>query len=165
MRGNSLGGLAARVGVHLRVEHHDIDVLLRRQHVVKPPEADVVRPAVPADDPVAVAAEDVALVVQALQLGVLARLLAQQRYDLLAKLTAGSASGHAKPRRDGREVGVSEGNPHLIVERLALGKQHVDLILVAHHRVLAQQLAELVADRHSLVGQRVVHLHATTPDL
>jgi hypothetical protein len=40
--------LAARVAVHLRVQHQDVDVLAARQHVVQPAKANVVRPAVAA---------------------------------------------------------------------------------------------------------------------
>ena len=47
--------LAAGVRVHLGVEHEDVDVAPRRQHVVEPAEADVVGPAVAADDPHALA--------------------------------------------------------------------------------------------------------------
>ena len=43
--------LAARIGVHLRVEHEHVHVAVRREHVVEAAEADVVRPAVAADDP------------------------------------------------------------------------------------------------------------------
>ena len=47
--------LAAGVRVHLGVEHEHVDVAARRQHVVEPAEADVVGPAVAADDPHAAA--------------------------------------------------------------------------------------------------------------
>ena len=43
--------LAARVGIHARVEHQYVDVAIRRQHVVEAAEADVIGPAVAADDP------------------------------------------------------------------------------------------------------------------
>mmetsp|Transcript_59901 Transcript_59901/g.125221 ORF Transcript_59901/g.125221 Transcript_59901/m.125221 type:complete len:304 (-) Transcript_59901:211-1122(-) len=79
----------------------------------------------------AVAAEHVALVVELLQHGVLRRLLRQQRDDLLAQL---------------------------VVEGLALGEEHVALVLVAHHRELPEQLPQLVADRHRLVRQRLVNM-------
>ncbi len=46
-----LGGLPAGVGVDLGVEHHDVDVVAARQHVVEAAEVDVVGPAVAADDP------------------------------------------------------------------------------------------------------------------
>ena len=46
-----LGILSARIRVALRVEHQDVDVLPRGQHVVQAAEADVVGPAVAADDP------------------------------------------------------------------------------------------------------------------
>ena len=47
----SLGSLAAGVGVDLGVEHEDVDVLAGSQHVVQAAEADVVGPAVAAEDP------------------------------------------------------------------------------------------------------------------
>jgi hypothetical protein len=46
-----LGGLAAGVGVDLGVEHEDVDVVVLREDVVKAAEADVVGPAVAAEDP------------------------------------------------------------------------------------------------------------------
>ena len=46
-----LGHLPAGVGVDLGVEHQDVDVAARRQHVVEAAVADVVGPAVAADDP------------------------------------------------------------------------------------------------------------------
>ena len=44
-----LGGLPARVGVHLGVHDEDLDVLARGKDVVKPAVADVIRPAVEID--------------------------------------------------------------------------------------------------------------------
>ena len=55
--GRRLGGLAAGVGVDLGVQHQDVDVAPRGQHVVEAAEADVVGPAVAADDPDALADE------------------------------------------------------------------------------------------------------------
>ena len=49
--------LAAGVRVDLGVEHEDVDVAARREHVVEAAEADVVGPAVAADDPDALADE------------------------------------------------------------------------------------------------------------
>mmetsp|Transcript_31415 Transcript_31415/g.98510 ORF Transcript_31415/g.98510 Transcript_31415/m.98510 type:complete len:510 (+) Transcript_31415:1627-3156(+) len=49
--GRSLGDLGAGVAVTLRVQDEDVDVLAGRQHVVQAAEADVVGPAVAADDP------------------------------------------------------------------------------------------------------------------
>ena len=49
--------LAAGVGVDLGVEHEDVHVAARRQHVVEPAEADVVGPPVAADEPHALAHE------------------------------------------------------------------------------------------------------------
>ena len=46
-----LGGLAAGVGVDLGVEDEDVDVLAGGKHVVQAAEADVVGPAVAAEDP------------------------------------------------------------------------------------------------------------------
>ena len=46
-----LGALPAGVGIHLRVQHHHVDVAPLRQHVVQPAVADVVRPAVAANGP------------------------------------------------------------------------------------------------------------------
>mmetsp|Transcript_16002 Transcript_16002/g.43308 ORF Transcript_16002/g.43308 Transcript_16002/m.43308 type:complete len:1074 (+) Transcript_16002:1190-4411(+) len=128
--GGGLGGLSTGVGVHLRVKDHDVDVLLRGQHVVKTTEANVVGPAVTTDDPVAVAAEDVALVEQALELGVLRGLLLEDGDDLLAKL---------------------------VVEGLALGQEHVALVLMAHDGKLIKELAKLVADGNLLVGEGIVN--------
>ena len=47
--------LTAGVGIDLGVEHQNIDVALARQHVVEPAIADVIGPAVAADDPDAAA--------------------------------------------------------------------------------------------------------------
>jgi hypothetical protein len=46
-----LRGLAAGVGIDLGIEHQDVDVVGQRQHVVEAAVADVVGPAVAADDP------------------------------------------------------------------------------------------------------------------
>ena len=46
-----LGSLTAGVGVNLGIEYHDVDVLTGSQHVVKAAEADIVSPAVAAEDP------------------------------------------------------------------------------------------------------------------
>ena len=46
-----LGGLAAGVRVHLRIEHEDVHVGAGSEDVVESAVADVVRPAVAADDP------------------------------------------------------------------------------------------------------------------
>ena len=56
--------LAARVRVHLRVEHEHVDVLVTRQDVVEAAVADVVCPAVAADHPVRLRAQHVAVVVE-----------------------------------------------------------------------------------------------------
>ena len=78
-RGGELGDRAARrrlrrlaagVGVHLGVEHEDVDVAARRQHVVEAAEADVVGPAVAADDPDALAHEVVGEREQVARVGV-----------------------------------------------------------------------------------------------
>ena len=45
------GGLAAGVGIDLGIEHHDVDILTRRQDMVHTAEADVVSPAVAAEHP------------------------------------------------------------------------------------------------------------------
>ena len=50
-RAACLGRLAAGVGVDLGVEHQHVDVASAGQHVVQAAEADVVGPAVAADDP------------------------------------------------------------------------------------------------------------------
>ena len=55
--GRRLRRLAAGVRVHLGVEHEDVDVAPGRQDVVEPAEADVVGPAVAADDPHALAGQ------------------------------------------------------------------------------------------------------------
>ncbi len=47
----SLGSLSAGVGVDLGVEDQDVDVLAGSQHVIQAAEADVVCPAVAAEDP------------------------------------------------------------------------------------------------------------------
>ena len=54
-----LRGLAAGVRVDLGVEHEDVDVAAGGEHVVEAAEADVVGPAVAADDPDALADEGV----------------------------------------------------------------------------------------------------------
>ena len=46
-----LGSLAAGIGVHLGVEDEDVDIVVGRQDVIQAAEADVVRPAVAAEDP------------------------------------------------------------------------------------------------------------------
>mmetsp|Transcript_52353 Transcript_52353/g.156239 ORF Transcript_52353/g.156239 Transcript_52353/m.156239 type:complete len:424 (-) Transcript_52353:484-1755(-) len=50
--GRRLGDLRTRVAVALRVEHKDVHVLPGRQHVVQTTKADVIGPAVTANDPV-----------------------------------------------------------------------------------------------------------------
>ena len=50
-RGRRLRHLAAGVGIDLGVEHQDVDVAARCEHVIEPAVADVVGPAVAADDP------------------------------------------------------------------------------------------------------------------
>jgi hypothetical protein len=50
-RGRRLGRLAAGVGVDLGVQHQQFHVLAGGQHGVHPGRADVIGPAVPADDP------------------------------------------------------------------------------------------------------------------
>ena len=66
--GGGLGGLSAGVGVHLGIEHEHVDVLILRQHMIQSAVADVVGPAVAAEDPegllgqqVAYRADDLAL--------------------------------------------------------------------------------------------------------
>ena len=54
-RGVALEAWPPGVRVHLGVEHEDVHVAARRQHVVEPAEADVVGPAVAPDDPHAIA--------------------------------------------------------------------------------------------------------------
>ena len=49
--GGSLGRLAAGVGVDLRIENQQVNIGAGCQHVIYAPEADIVSPAVPADDP------------------------------------------------------------------------------------------------------------------
>ena len=53
--GGRLGRLTAGVGVHLGVEHEDVDVPAARQDMVEAAEADVVGPPVATDDPDALA--------------------------------------------------------------------------------------------------------------
>ena len=54
-----LRALSAGVGIHLGVDHHDVDVLAAGQHVVQTAESDVVAPAVSAEDPLALFANAV----------------------------------------------------------------------------------------------------------
>ena len=49
--GCRLGHLPAGVGIHFRIHHEDVDVGSACQHVVQASVADIIRPAVPADDP------------------------------------------------------------------------------------------------------------------
>ena len=46
-----LGRLSAGIGIDLGIEHENVDVLTLRQHVIQSAVADVVRPAVAAEDP------------------------------------------------------------------------------------------------------------------
>ena len=46
-----LGGLSAGVGVHFSIEHEDVDVFAGSKNVIHAAEADVVGPAVAAEDP------------------------------------------------------------------------------------------------------------------
>ena len=57
--GRSLGGLAAGIGVHLGIKHQDVDVLVLGQHVIQAAEADIIGPAVAAEDPDGLLDEDV----------------------------------------------------------------------------------------------------------
>jgi hypothetical protein len=114
--------------------------------MIKAPKTNVVGPTVAADDPMAVASENITLIIQALELVVLARLLAEKGDNFLAQLWRCMQSS---------SVLLNEGQDHsayLVVEGLALGQQHIELVLVAHDRVLTQQLAKLVTDRHRFVG-------------
>ena len=54
-RGRRLRRLTTGIRVNARVEHQNVDVAIRRQHVVEPAETNVVGPAVAADDPDAAA--------------------------------------------------------------------------------------------------------------
>ena len=48
-----LGGLTAGVGVHFRIQNQDIYILAAGQHMVQSAVADIIGPAVAAEDPVA----------------------------------------------------------------------------------------------------------------
>ncbi len=50
-RGVDFAGLSAGVGIHLGIEHQDVDVAAAGQHVVQTAVADIIGPAVAADDP------------------------------------------------------------------------------------------------------------------
>ena len=45
------GGLAAGVGIYTGVDHQNIDIAAGREHMIQPAVADIIRPAVAADDP------------------------------------------------------------------------------------------------------------------
>ena len=47
----SLGSLSAGVGVNLGIEYHDVDILTGSENVIQSAEADIVSPAVAAEDP------------------------------------------------------------------------------------------------------------------
>ena len=55
----SLGSLAARVGVNLGIEDADVDVLAGSQDMIHTAEADVIAPAVAAEDPLALLRQEV----------------------------------------------------------------------------------------------------------
>ena len=47
----ALGSLPAGVGVNLRIEHQDIDIMAHRQDMIEAAKSDVVGPAIAADEP------------------------------------------------------------------------------------------------------------------
>mmetsp|Transcript_6936 Transcript_6936/g.20460 ORF Transcript_6936/g.20460 Transcript_6936/m.20460 type:complete len:212 (-) Transcript_6936:1278-1913(-) len=79
------GGLAAGVAVHLRVEHHDVDVLVRRAHMVQPPVADVVGPTIAANGPLHLPRQHVAIRAQRLQHAQVAVVSIFERLDHLLR--------------------------------------------------------------------------------
>ena len=48
---SGLGSLSARVGIHFGIQYENVHVFAGSKHVIEPAVADVVRPAVAADDP------------------------------------------------------------------------------------------------------------------
>ena len=49
--GRCLGGLSAGIGIHLGIQHQHIDILAGGQHVIQAAEADIIGPAVAAEGP------------------------------------------------------------------------------------------------------------------
>src|SRR5699024_10923727 len=82
-----LGSLSAGVGVHLGVEDHHVDVVAGRQDMIQAAVADVIRPAVAAEDPEALLGQ-VLLVLQDL-LGLVAAAGFQRRNQRLGGLIVG----------------------------------------------------------------------------
>ena len=58
------GGLTAGVGIYLGIEYHNIDILAGCQYMVQTAVADIISPAVTAEDPVAAFNEELLLVIQ-----------------------------------------------------------------------------------------------------
>jgi hypothetical protein len=50
-----------------------------------------------------------------------------------------------------KQKSTTHAMTHLIIKRFALGQEHVTLVLVAHHRELSEEPAQLVADGNALV--------------
>mmetsp|Transcript_65587 Transcript_65587/g.170314 ORF Transcript_65587/g.170314 Transcript_65587/m.170314 type:complete len:208 (-) Transcript_65587:1669-2292(-) len=128
---SGLRSLTACVAVHLCIQHQDLHVLLAGDHVVQASVADVVCPAVAANNPKADAPKHVPQVVQHLELCVSRPLLLEQRLQPLH---------------------------HLVIDAAAAGQQQVVLVLLAHDQELLQEPPELVAHHHPLVLQRILHL-------
>mmetsp|Transcript_50874 Transcript_50874/g.140827 ORF Transcript_50874/g.140827 Transcript_50874/m.140827 type:complete len:200 (+) Transcript_50874:2150-2749(+) len=106
-------------------------MLFARNHVVQAAIADVVGPAISANGPEADPAEHVAQVVQLLEPLVVPLLLFKQRLKPLHQL---------------------------VVDAAPPWQKQVVLLLLTHHKVLLQQLLQLLAHLHTLVLQRLVNL-------
>ena len=77
--GGGFGGLAAGIGVHLGVKDQHVDVLIHRQHMVQAAEADIVGPAVTAEDPVRTLDEEVLVRIDRVEQRIIAFFFFQQR--------------------------------------------------------------------------------------
>mmetsp|Transcript_50439 Transcript_50439/g.83021 ORF Transcript_50439/g.83021 Transcript_50439/m.83021 type:complete len:449 (-) Transcript_50439:943-2289(-) len=125
------GCLSTSVAVHLCVKHQDVHMFLTGNDVVQATIADVVGPAISADNPEAAAAEHVFQIVQTVDLWVITLLLLEQWHELLHDL---------------------------VVDRSTTRKQQVVHVLLAHHQVLIQRSPELFAHQHLLIRQGVLNL-------
>ena len=142
--GGRLGGLATGVGIDLGIQHQQVDVLARGQRMVQATEADVVGPAVAADDPDALAHQVVgdgeqpprAFVVDA----------AQQHLQLLHPAPLFHDAGLI--RLVGSEQVLEQLRLELVTQ---LGQQHLGLV-----NVLVDGKAEAQAELGIVLEQRVV---------
>ena len=141
--GSRLRGLAARVGVDLRIEHQEVDVAAGGEDVVHAAETDVVGPAVAAEAPHAAADQVIGRGRQVLRIAA-----ADGRQPLLERR-------HQRPLQGDLGVGlllvVDQGLDDLVAQLAAeLGQQRVAIL-----QLLVDRQAEAHAELGTVLEQRV----------